>query len=103
MANNVWKMTAKDKDGKPVESAPGMTTFIMRGPEKKATVELHGQYLLNSMRQREFDNTGVDPGYKVDKVEPAGEFSDPAVDLIGEWRPRGAEPVNLPPPKDLEE
>lgn len=95
MANNVWRMTARDKDGKPVESHPGMFAFIMRGPQDINTVKQHAQILLNSMRQRVFDSTGVDPEYTVESVEPAGE-SDPTTDLIGNWRPRGSAPVAMP-------
>jgi hypothetical protein len=96
--NNVWRMTAKDKDGKPVEAAPGMTVFTMRGPEDLKTVTLHANILLNSLRKRQWQNTGVDPEYQVVEIKPAG-FSDQTAD-VGTWRPPGAAPVSLPLPPD---
>ena len=91
---NIWRMTAKDKDGKAVEGSPGKFAFILRGPEDIKTIRIHAQILLNAMRQRIFDNTEKDPGYVVDKIEPAGH-SDQAVEGVGDWRPAGAEPVAM--------
>ena len=97
--NNVWKMTAKDKDGNPVESAKDdqgkpMYTFVLRGPERIDEVKRHAQQLLNVMRQNHFDNVGVDPGYVVDKIEPAG-YADPESENVGDWRPAGAKPIDM--------
>jgi hypothetical protein len=88
---NIWKVTAKDKDGKPVESAPGMYHFIARGPIDPNIVKQHIQQILNVRREREWyasggHEGGVDPGYVVDKIEPVGD-SEQTEENIGEWRP----------------
>lgn len=99
---NIWKWTAKDKDGKVVESAPGMKHFISRGPIDKAVVKQHAQQLLNVRREREWyasggHDGGVDPGYVVDTIEPVGD-SEQTEQNVGEWRPpERVAPVTMGP------
>lgn len=96
--NNMWKWKAKGSDGKPMESAPGSTEFISRGPESIVEMKKAAEIILRAFRQREFDNTGKDPGYALDgDPEPMGH-SDTASEIVGDWKPVGATPVDFPLP-----
>jgi hypothetical protein len=81
--NNVWRWTAKDKDGKLVEAAPGAPFFHSRGPESEAEMRREAQRVLNARMQLEWYEAGEapdwdSPAYRVDTVEAQG-FSDSGV------------------------
>jgi hypothetical protein len=94
---NVWKWRAVDKDGKPVESAPGMQHFESRGPGKKADMIQAAKTLLYAKRVEAAQAGLPDPGYAVveDSVEAVAD--DPVLDVdFGVRQPAGGVPVNLP-------
>jgi hypothetical protein len=98
--NNVWRWTAKDKDGNPVEAAPGAPVFHSRGPESEAEMRREAQRVLNARMQLEWYESGespdwVNPAYRVDTVEPQG-FSDAGVQPVGMWKPPNARPITMP-------
>ena len=111
-----WIWTAKDKEGKPVESAPGMLHFDSRGPTTLREMKKSAQFILDNMRRgairaalddasEELDDIEdrkarsdraraiaqeADPGYTVDEVKPGVEDESG----FGEFMPEGAEPVD---------
>ena len=92
--NNIWRFRALDKDGKPVESAPKMSTFTVRGPGTKAELIRGATILLNSHRADAMRIGLEDPGYKLDEssIEPLGHTDNE----VGFWRTGGAAPLDLP-------
>ena len=94
---NVWKFSAKDKDGNIVEASPGAPFFVFRGPTSKQEVIeaakiYFGNHRLDAMR------AGLDdPGYVIDEasIQPAGE-SRQTEESVGVWQPPGAVPVQMP-------
>lgn len=92
---NIWRFRATGADGKPVESAPGMTTFTVKGPATRPALIEAARILLDSKRA-DAVNVGLpDPGYKLDEasIEPVGHTD---VD-VGFWvPPADAKPIDLP-------
>lgn len=91
---NVWRFKAVDKDGKPVESAPGATTFTCRGPTNPIDMKAAATLLLNSKRVDAIRAGFADPGYKLDEESlVAVEHSDHD---LGAWIPKEAKPIQMP-------
>jgi hypothetical protein len=97
----VWKWQAKDKDGKPVESAPGVNVFTSRGPGTKRDLIQGATIMLNSKRMRAVRDGLQDPGYKIDEASIKAEEVDDSP--FGQWVPPGAQPVKLPSEREAEE
>lgn len=91
---NIWRFAAVDKDGEVFESAPGMRKFLVHGPATKRDLIAAAHLLLNAKRLDAIRAGIDDPGYKLDEssIEPVGH-SDAE---LGQWRPDGAMPLNLP-------
>jgi hypothetical protein len=90
---NVWKWTAVDSAGKPVNSAPGHATFTSRGPTSAEEMRAAAQLLLDNQRRKIVRNGGTDPGYKVHTVEPIRD-SNLDSERFGQFVPEGdAQPL----------
>ena len=97
MSLNGWKWRAVDGAGKPVESAPGKTSFASFGPTKLSDMKQAAQILLDNRRRDAIRDGEKDPGYAY--VEDSFEKIEggPGHDLIpGVYRPAGAVPIQLP-------
>lgn len=91
---NVWKWKAVDKDGKPVEAAPGSPTFVSRGPVKLPDMIKAARILLDGKRRAAIRAGLPDPGYTL--VEESVEAVADNAAGLGEWKPAGAVPLQLP-------
>lgn len=91
---NVWKWQAKDKNGSIVQSSPGLNYFISRGPTTKPDMVQAANLILNNHRLDAIRAGLEDPGYELveDSVQPAGDNQSD----VGDWRPEGAVPTQLP-------
>lgn len=91
---NVWKWKAVDKDGKPVDAAPGSPTFVSRGPVKLPDMVKAARILLDGKRRAAIRAGLADPGYTLveESVEPVADSEA----KFGEWRPPGTVPLQLP-------
>ena len=91
---NIWKFKATGADGKPVESAPGMTSFTVKGPASKPALVEAATLLLNSKRADAIRIGLEDPGYKLDEssIEPVGHTDAD----VGQFFVPGGKPLDLP-------
>ena len=94
---NVWKWKAKDKDGNPVQFAPGMTTHVFRGPTNPKDAKASAELYLANARNEAMRNGYDDPGYTLDEssLEPVGTADPLTPDNVGTWKPPGTAPLTL--------
>jgi hypothetical protein len=95
--NNIWEWQAKDKDGKVVETAPGMKSITMRGPGTLPDLIASANLFLYCKRLDAVRIGLPDPGYTLDlsSIKPLGHTDQTDQDL-GVWAPTNALPVSLP-------
>jgi hypothetical protein len=94
---NIWTYSGKDKNGKLIEFAPGMTKATATGPTKPADVLRNAKIHLYNARMEAVRNGYADPGYVVDEesIKPVGVASIGTVDEMISWKPEGGVPVTI--------
>jgi hypothetical protein len=88
MKNNIWEFQAKGKGGEVVESAPGMKSFVLRGPGTLLDLVNSATILLNSRRLDAIRIGLPDPEYAIipESIKPLGH-TDHNTQEIGQWAP----------------